>query len=98
MSQNEQKQREELSAVVVGQVQNVGFRYFVVGKARTLGLQGYVRNDSTGDVEVVAQGARPALEHLLMLLRQGPPAAEVHDIQYAWREPTEHFTGFQVRW
>ncbi len=98
MSQNEQKQREELSAVVVGQVQNVGFRYFVVGKARLLGLQGYVRNDSTGDVEVVAQGTRPALEHLLMLLRQGPPAAEVHDIQYAWREPTEHFTGFQVRW
>jgi acylphosphatase len=98
MSQNEQKQREELSAVVVGYVQNVGFRYFVVGKARTLGLQGYVRNDSTGDVEVVAQGARPALEQLLVLLRQGPPAAEVHDIQYAWREPTEHFTGFQVRW
>ena len=98
MSQNEQKQREELSAVVVGHVQNVGFRYFVIGKARTLGLQGYVRNDSTGDVEVVAQGTRPALEQLLVLLRQGPPAAEVHDIQYAWREPTERFTGFQVRW
>jgi acylphosphatase len=98
MSQNEQKQREELSARVVGYVQNVGFRYFVVGKARLLGLQGYVRNDSTGDVEVVAQGTRLALEQLLALLRQGPPAAEVHDIQLAWREPTEHFSGFQIRW
>jgi acylphosphatase len=98
MGQNEQKQREELSAVVVGRVQGVGFRYFVVGKARRLGLQGYARNDSTGDVEVVAQGTRPDLEQLLVLLRQGPPAAEVHDIQITWREPTEHFSGFQIRW
>lgn len=98
MSQNEQKQREEFSAVVSGRVQGVGFRYFVIGKARILGLRGYVRNDSTGDVEVVAQGARPALEQLLVLLRQGPPAAQVHDIQCVWREPTEHFSGFSIRY
>jgi acylphosphatase len=98
MSQNEQKLREEFSAVVVGHVQGVGFRYFVVGKARILGLQGYVRNDSTGDVEVVAQGTRPALEQLLVLLRQGPSAAQVHNIQFAWREPTEHFSGFHIRY
>ena len=98
MNQNEQKQREELSAMVVGDVQGVGFRYFVVGKARLLGLFGYVRNDSNGDVEVVAQGARPALEQLLVLLRQGPPAAQVHDVQFTWREPTEHFSGFYIRW
>jgi acylphosphatase len=98
MSQNEQKPREELSAVVVGHVQGVGFRYFVIGKARMLGLHGYVRNDSTGNVEVVAQGIRLALEQLLVHLRQGPPAAEVHDVQFAWREPTEHFSGFSMRW
>ena|SRR5437763_11444328 len=98
MSQNEQKQREEFSAVVVGHVQGVGFRYFVVGKARMLGLQGYVRNDSTGDVEVVAQGARSALEQLLVLLRQGPSAAQVHNVQLTWREPTEHFSGFYIRY
>ena len=98
MSQNEQKPREELSAVVVGRVQGVGFRYFVIGKARMLGVCGYVRNDSTGDVEVVAQGTRPALEQLLVHLRQGPPAAEVHKVQFAWREPTEYFSTFHMRW
>jgi acylphosphatase len=98
MSQNEQKQREELSAAVVGYVQGVGFRYFVVAKARTLGLQGYVRNDSAGDVEVVAQGARPALEQLLVLLRQGPSAAQVQHIRFTWREPIEHFSGFHIRY
>lgn len=98
MNQNEQKQREEFSAVVIGRVQGVGFRYFVVGKARILGLQGYVRNDSTGDVEVVAQGTRSALEQLLVLLRRGPSAAQVHNVQCAWREPTEHFSGFYIRY
>ena len=98
MNQNEQKQREEFSAVVIGRVQGVGFRYFVVGKARMLGLQGYVRNDSTGDVEVVAQGSRSALEQLLVLLRQGPSAAQVHNVQCAWRETTEHFSGFYIRY
>jgi len=98
MSQNEQKQREEFSAVVIGRVQGVGFRYFVVRKARVLGLQGYVRNDSAGDVEVVAQGLRPALEQLLVLLRQGPSAAQVDNVQFTWREPTEHFSGFYIRY
>lgn len=98
MSQNEQKLREELSAVVIGRVQGVGFRYFVIGKARLLGLHGYVRNDSTGDVEVVAQGTRSTLEQLLRSLRQGPPAAQVDDIQFAWREPTEHLSGFYIRY
>ena len=98
MDQNRQKQREEFTAIVSGHVQGVGFRYFVIGKARILGLQGYVRNDITGNVEVVAQGAKPALEQLLVLLRQGPSAAEVDDIQYAWREPTEHFSGFYIRY
>jgi acylphosphatase len=98
MSQNEQKQREELSAMVIGRVQGVGFRYFVVEKARMLGLHGYARNNSTGDVEVVAQGTRTSLEKLLLHLRQGPPAAQIHDIQFTWREPTEHFSGFHIRW
>ena len=77
MNQSDQKPIEELYAVVVGYVQGVGFRYFVVEKAQRLGLHGYVRNQTNGDVEVVAQGTRPALEHLLVLLRQGPTAAQV---------------------
>ncbi|GER86666.1 acylphosphatase [Dictyobacter vulcani] len=84
--------------MVVGLVQGVGFRYFVVQRALTLGLDGYVRNDSTGDVEVVAQGTHSALEQLLALLRQGPSAAQVHDVQTTWRQPTEHVSGFHIRW
>jgi len=98
MSQNDIHITEELQAIVRGFVQGVGFRDFVVRKALALGLRGWTRNNSNGDVEVVAQGTRPALERLLVQLRQGPPAADVAEVQVTWREPTEHFSGFHVRW
>jgi acylphosphatase len=99
MSQNDEKNNiEELHATVHGYVQGVGFRYFVVQKATALGLRGYARNESNGDVEVLAQGTRPALERLVTLLRHGPASAEVETVQTNWRAPTEHISGFHVRW
>jgi acylphosphatase len=88
----------ELYAVVHGYVQGVGFRYFVVQKAQALGLHGYARNESNGDVEVVAQGSRKKLEQLLLQLQRGPSAAEVTTVDTTWRERTEHISGFHVRW
>ncbi len=89
---------QELHAYVRGQVQGVGFRYFVIEHALTLGLRGYTRNERDGSVEVLAQGPRPALERLLTLLQQGPPASYVSEVRTAWRQPTEHLSGFHVRW
>ena len=90
--------REELHAVVHGRVQGVGFRYFVVERALALGLRGFARNSNSGDVEVVAQGPHPTLERLLSLIRQGPSSAHVTEVTTTWRQPTEHFSGFHVRW
>ena len=89
---------EELHAYVYGRVQGVGFRYFVVQKAHELALRGYARNDSDGSVEVLAQGPRPALERLLLSLRRGPSAAQVRDVRVTWGTPSEHMSGFHVRW
>ena len=88
----------ELHALVHGLGEGVGFRYFVVHEAQALGLHGYARNDSSGAVEVVAQGNRAALERLLLRLQQGPSAAEVETVNTTWRERTEHISGFHVRW
>ena len=89
---------QELHAWVSGRVQGVGFRYFVIENAVSLGLRGYVRNESNGDVEVLAQGTRPALERLLTLLRRGPSAAYVSEVRMSWGQPTEHLSGFNIRW
>ncbi|MGI9060459.1 MAG: acylphosphatase [Ktedonobacteraceae bacterium] len=98
MNQSSPNELQELRAVVRGRVQGVGFRYFVVRSAQPLGLRGYARNESNGDVEVLAQGARSALERLLSLLRQGPPSAHVSEVTTTWRQPGEHLSGFHVRW
>lgn len=96
-NQKKSNEAQELRATVRGRVQGVGFRYFVVEKALSLGLRGYARNASDGSVEVLAQGARPALEQLLTLLRRGPAAADVREVETNWGEPSGHFSGFHVR-
>lgn len=63
--------------VVQGRVQGVGFRWFVVRQAETLGLAGWVRNLDDGSVEVVARGSGPSLQELERALGQGPPGARV---------------------
>ena len=96
--QNDTNNNQELHVYVHGWVQGVGYRYFVVNNALALGLRGYARNLQDGGVEVLAQGTRPNLERLLALLQRGPAAAEVHEVQTQWGQPTEHLSGFHVRW
>lgn len=97
-NQNSSNEAQELHAIVHGTVQGVGFRYFVVERALSLGLRGYARNTQEGRVEVLAQGPRPALESLLALLRRGPAAADVTRVEVDWGEPSTHVSGFHVRW
>ena len=98
MNQSSANDIQELHALVRGEVQGVGYRYFVVEKAQALGLRGYVRNERNGDVEVLAQGPRPALERFLAQLQRGPSAAYVTEVKTIWNQPTEHYSGFHVRW
>lgn len=73
-----------LDAVVVGRVQGVGFRYYVLREARRLGLDGWTANEGDGSVRVVADGPPETLELLLALLREGPPASIVERVVVNW--------------
>ena len=68
-------------AIVSGNVQGVGFRWFVRERARALGLAGRVRNRSDGTVEVEAEGDAPAITTLIDHLRAGPSAARVSGVE-----------------
>jgi len=78
-------------------VQGVGYRVFVVHRARALGLDGTVRNLPNGGVWVEAEGNRAKLDTLLAELRQGPPAARVESVSVTWREPSGA-KGFEIGW
>jgi acylphosphatase len=81
-----------LDARVVGRVQGVGYRVFVLREATWLGLDGYVANESDGSVRVVAEGPGTDLDALLERLEEGPPAAIVDRVM-ARREPARGLSG-----
>lgn len=85
-----------LHAVVHGDVQGVGFRYFVLRQASRAGLIGWVRNRADGTVECVAEGPRAALESLLDDLRRGPGGAEVSSVDSQWEPPRGDLSAFDV--
>lgn len=63
--------------VATGRVQGVGYRAWFVARARTLGLDGWVRNRPDGSVEAVVQGTEAAVAAIVAAARAGPPAARV---------------------
>ena len=93
----QEDERAQLRAVIHGEVQGVGFRYWSQRQARELGLTGYVRNQWNGTVEVVAEGQRASLQYLLNLLGRGPRSAWVRQVSAEWRLPTGRFRSFRVR-
>lgn len=89
--------RARLEAVVHGRVQGVGFRYYTLRVATGLGLLGWVANEASGRVRVVAEGPTEGLRHLLDALREGPPGAFVDRVDEAWPQPAGTFDAFEVR-
>lgn len=87
-----------LHAIVHGRVQGVSFRAFTLDKARLRNLTGWVRNQSEGTVEVVAEGEKITLEEFLEELYVGPPGARVTHVDVTWETATGEFTDFQIRY
>ena len=66
---------------VGGRVQGVGFRWFVLEKARELRLAGWVKNRSDGEVEIAAGGDAASLEMLEAAVAAGPNGAQVSHVK-----------------
>ena len=63
----EQKRRH---LVFTGRVQGVGFRYRASYAARSLGVTGWVRNETNGSVEMEAQGSEEQINRMLSMLNK----------------------------
>ncbi|MBA3065045.1 acylphosphatase [bacterium] len=79
---------------VTGYVQGVGFRWFVRGEARAMGLRGWVRNLSACGVEIFAAGEESKLKEFIAALYSGP--GEVTDIQIS-PAPEDAPVGFDIK-
>lgn len=81
---------------IYGRVQGVWFRDWAMGRARSLGVRGWVRNRRDGSVELVAYGDDEAVEALTADCRSGPPAARVERIEVEIVEGEGPPAGFRV--
>jgi len=82
--------------VIRGRVQGVGFRWFVEREAHTVGIAGWVRNNTDGSVEVLAQGTRDQLFTLRSRLRGGPRAARVDGVEESEARPVAGLNSFRI--
>jgi acylphosphatase len=80
-----------------GRVQGVFFRASMCDEARRFGVRGCVRNCADGSVEAVAEGARAAVDRLIVWAHQGPPGALVTDVEVRWEPGRGEFTDFTTR-
>ena len=71
---------ESIHLEIGGRVQGVGFRWYIMDKARELGLKGWVRNRPDGKVEIAAVGNASAIAELESAIRTGPSGAQVNDV------------------
>jgi acylphosphatase len=62
---------------IMGQVQGVGYRAWVEGRAKARGVQGWVRNRRDGSVEAVFGGPTELVSEMIAACRRGPSSARV---------------------
>jgi acylphosphatase len=91
------KERARLHLVISGRVQGVGFRFSAYDEAKQLALAGWVRNVTSGEVEIVAEGSRENLQMLAAWAHLGPPSAHVTQVREDWLDSTGEFTDFRIR-
>ena len=85
-----------VKGLVSGRVQGVGFRYFVMSRARSAELSGYVRNLNDGRVEFLIQGLSEAVNRVIEQIHRGPEHSRVLDVSIETLKQAETYTDFRI--
>ena len=85
----------ELTAIIKGNVQGVGFRATAKLFAERLKLTGFVRNLPDGNVELCAQGEKPQLEKLLAELKR-QFSSSIEEIASDFHPPAKSYPDFKI--
>jgi len=81
---------------VTGNVQRVGYRYFVQNWAEDFGLGGWVKNKSDGSVIMQLEGRKDNVEKLLTELKEGTENVVIENIKVDWLSFENKFRNFKV--
>lgn len=81
---------------VTGHVQGVGYRWFVLEKARELNLTGWVCNNLDFSVDILSEGEENDILDLISNVKEGPRSAEVENVEVIWSDYTGDHNSFDI--
>lgn len=87
----------QVHLLISGRVQGVFYRMHAHKKATALKLHGWVRNFPDGRVEAYAEGDEEALQAFIDWCHEGPPAAEVDQVEVKWEYGEDQYQDFRIR-
>lgn len=87
---------KRIHLIISGDVQEVGYRMWVLRRAQDLRLVGWVKNREDGMVEVVAEGPKKQLEKLTDACKRGPDIAWVEKVDAVWEDAINELESFNV--
>lgn len=90
-------EQKRIKLFITGDVQGVGYRAWFRREALKSGVSGWVKNRSDMTVEAVCEGDAEALKRLIELAKQGPPVAQIDNIDVAWEIARGEFIGFEIK-
>ena len=83
-------------AQVTGRVQGVSFRAWTKGRARALGLTGWVKNQPDGSVSALIAGPEAVVQAMVDELHRGPRWARVEQVITTPGDPASAPPDFRV--
>lgn len=87
---------KHLNIKIFGFVQGVFFRFSAQEKAKILGINGFVRNESDGTVYIEAEGEEDDLRQFLNWCHKGPSGARVEKVESEFSSKIKNFADFNT--
>ncbi len=89
--------KKSVSITIFGKVQRVGFRYFVKDNAKSLNINGFVKNLPDGSVYVEATGNEKELDTLIDYCKKGPDWSRVEKVIIT-KTPIVEYDNFEIKY
>jgi len=87
---------KKVNIKIYGRVQGVFFRYNTKKVADKLSVKGWVKNNSDGTVELIAEGDDKSVDCLVNWCRKGPIGAKVDKVNVKEAKYKKEFKDFSI--
>ena len=89
--------KKGLKITIEGRVQGVFFRSYSKERALELSLTGWVKNEPSGDVAIIAEGEEDNLLRFIEWCKEGPELAMIDIVNFEWLAYTGDYQTFEIK-